>query len=112
MRLFKGLTGNVLNFQIGRKTKREKNGANCAHDVKNVQRVKRGFFLRVSCCKFFFLSESQIEGPRLHGAEVLPRLLRHLQRRPSLAARDHVPPDVDLKRAERLKMGPGILFHA
>lgn len=44
MRLFKGLTGNVLNFQIGRKTKREKNGANCAHDVKNVQRVKRGFF--------------------------------------------------------------------
>jgi hypothetical protein len=39
---------------------------------------------------------SQVEGPRLHGAEVLPRLLRHLQRRPRLAARNHVPPYVNL----------------
>ena len=54
--------------------------------IQNYQKCKKNLFVK-----------SQIQGARLHGAQVLPGLLGHLQGWSGFAASDHVPPDVNLK---------------
>ena len=45
---------------------------------------------------FLIFLRSQIQGSGLHRAQILSGLLRHLDGGPGLAARDHVPSNVNL----------------
>ena len=64
------------------------------NDCKKMVKLKKKKIRKMR--SFLIFLRSQIQGSGLHRAQILSGLLRHLDGGPGLAARDHVPSNVNL----------------